>query len=572
MTDERGSLFLVPVDSMTLFGVVFNPFNDFQGAIGGYTFDTVSDIVNSRQLPCVVGVTAPHRGASAEKSVEPGDVLIVGRVERVGQGETTLIAYSCVTMATKRLSWDCRGCFTTCPASVKLTLALILEHVPCVLPTCAVAYGDISLATTPTGAAPSLQRPTSPPPHLSPLSPSSPTLPPIITLLKRHPKGVLVATTVQSQKAIWNPYAPTEIPLDLPVKVVLAPRGVRRVTVRGLRPRSQCITHSSTHQNDSTGTSTHFSPVRRGGQDMLPAPLPPKCYQQLLRVPYQVSIYQRIIRSMADQALLQGVKGTSDTGQGVDEHPADTDQGVDEHHDNTGKLPRGVKSRQGGTQQAEDTDIQRGDENESSSSSFSVVAAMSSSSGASTDSFSPAKLLRSPGCSENVPSPSAPLPPKPTTVAIGRSSCEQLEGFVKVLGGGEGEGGGGGGSGQFSSGGPLVKPRSLSDQSSSQVSLELTNKSLSASSQLSCDQPAQSELNEKVVELSRQLEVLTAQLGTLQEKIDTMNRCLFVSSGCGHCGPHPLTGCNENQRFLASLTSAQVFHLWSSPFMVMGIH
>ena len=265
---------------------------------------------------------------------------------------------------------------------------------------------------------------------------------------------------------------------------------------------------------------------------------------------------------MADQAL-QGVKG----------HLSDTTQGVDLHQNDAGKL-----LHQGDTDLVEDAENHRGDEGERTSLS---VAAVYSSSDASTTSSSPANQLavKSPGRSKDV------LPAKPT-LAIGTrsTSCEQLEGSIKVLGGGgedvgggrgerEGEGGGGeggsaggggGGSGQLTRGGALVKPRSLSDQSSSQMSSELTSKSLSVSSQLSCeDQPVQGELNDKVMELTRHLAVLTAQLGNLQETINTMNRCLSVSSGWGQCGPHTLTGYNENQRFLASLTSTQVVHVLS---------
>lgn len=493
VTDEKGMLSIIPLNSPMLFGILHNPYNDFCHAMQGYVFETVSDLVSSRLLPRVISVTASHQGPNPEGSVEPGEVLIVIKVERVLMQEAILVAYSLVTMTTKRLAENCKGCFTTAPTSIRLTLGVILEHMSQHLPMCAVVYRDSSVVPSD--------------------SSSSSPLPPIVTIFKKHPKGVLVATTVISQKAVWNPYHPIEIAMDLPVEVVLA-HSMRRLTARS-RPRSHCITHSfqsqrnpiyqnnavadSSPQHGSHGDGVCDSSPQHGSQDKIPA-VPPRSYQPLLRMPYQASMYQRIFRSMADE-VLQSTRQPQDNVDKVDD-----DDGHEGHEEGVATSP--------------------------------THPITSSSGGASYDSSSPKHLDEG-----------AASPPGVSIVKLKSTVCEQLSSSKPGHGG------------PHPSAQPLQKPRSLSEQGS-QVSSEVINKSLSVSSQLSCDQ-MQNELNEKVGKLTQQLAVLTAQLGSLQEKMDTMNRCLSAPVW-NHYGSQLTVSHNENQKLLISLSTVQVLFLLES--------
>ena len=182
---------------------------------------------------------------------------------------------------------------------------------------------------------------------------------------------------------------------------------------------------------------------------------------------------------------------------------------------------------------------------------------VASSSSASTEySSSPTKteeLQREAPPLSPLPRPPSATPPNTKAVLMAKSaSCEQLGNSFQS---------GSVGGGVCGRSNPSAQPfdkkvRSLSEQSS-QVSSELTNHSRSASSRdLSCEQH-QGDLREKVVELTRQLGVLTAQLSDLQVKIDTMNDC-FLSSGWSQHRPHPPAQYTDSQKFLASFTLAQV--------------
>lgn len=205
MTDGKGLLVLVSTHSSTQFGVIFNPQADLDKAVKGYMFESVEDVVGCVQLPRVLCATKAYKSHSPASSVEAGEVLIVNNAEIPPQSNAAVLTtFSIDEQVTKKLQAECKGHFVTDPSCIKLHLSTILQHLSTLFPTCAVMYpghGRDAISD-----------------------------PAIVTLLRYHPKSVLVATTVHSPMHDCNPYQPVEIPLDAAVKMVAMPNTVTMST------------------------------------------------------------------------------------------------------------------------------------------------------------------------------------------------------------------------------------------------------------------------------------------------------------------------------------------------------
>ena len=198
MIDDKGFLVLVSTDSTTQFGVVYNPHKDLDGAVKGYSFENVDEVVRARLLPRVLCASETYKTSSPASSVEAGEVLIVQKVEIGLQSKTSaLTVYSIKDRTTKNLQSDCKGYFSTDPSRIQLHVSAILEHVPSVLPTVAMMY----LAGQVCGAI--ISEPTK------------------VTLLQHHAKPCLVATTAPSSRRDWNRQQLVEIPLDTSVRMIV---------------------------------------------------------------------------------------------------------------------------------------------------------------------------------------------------------------------------------------------------------------------------------------------------------------------------------------------------------------
>ena len=207
MMDNTGYLVLVPMDSSTQFGVIFNPHADLETAVRGYTFESVQDVVGATQLPRVICATQSYKSSSSASSVEEGEVLVVKRVELDLQSKaaSVLTVYSIREGVTKKLQADCKGRFTTDPSRVQLHVSAILQHLPLILPMCAMMY----LAGPGRDA---ISKPT------------------VVMLFRYHPKSSLVATTILSLKRDWNSHQPVEIPLDASVKMTVIRTNARPIS------------------------------------------------------------------------------------------------------------------------------------------------------------------------------------------------------------------------------------------------------------------------------------------------------------------------------------------------------
>ena len=198
MMDNTGYLVLVPTDSSTQFGVIFNPHADLEKAVRGYTFESVQDVVRATQLPRVMCATQSYKSSSPASSVEEGEVLVVNDAEIILESNVAVLTvYSIREGMAKKLQGECKGYFTTDPSRILLHANAIIQHLHALLPTCAMMY--------PGRGGDAISEPA------------------VVTLLQYHSKSALVATTVSSPKRDWNPYRPVEIPLVASVKIVVIP-------------------------------------------------------------------------------------------------------------------------------------------------------------------------------------------------------------------------------------------------------------------------------------------------------------------------------------------------------------
>ena len=198
MIDDKGFLVLVSTDSSTQFGIVYNPHKDLNGAVKGYSFESVDDVVRATLLPRVLCACETYKSSNPSSSVEAGEVLIVQKVVIGLQPKTSaLTVYNIRDGTTKNLQSDCKGYFSTDPSRIQLNVSAILQHVPSVLPTVAMMY----LAGQGCGAI--ISEPTK------------------VTLLQHHAKPCLVSTTAPSSGRDRDQHQFVEIPLDSSVRMMV---------------------------------------------------------------------------------------------------------------------------------------------------------------------------------------------------------------------------------------------------------------------------------------------------------------------------------------------------------------
>lgn len=117
----------VPISSSVLFGLVYNPHNNEEEAINGYTFESVGDVIAAKAMPQAICATNYYNGSSLATSVEPGEVLLVRKTKRSFSSKI-LKVYSLKHQMKKQLSEKCTGRFSTNPKDVCMYISDMLEH------------------------------------------------------------------------------------------------------------------------------------------------------------------------------------------------------------------------------------------------------------------------------------------------------------------------------------------------------------------------------------------------------------------------------------------------------------
>lgn len=139
--DEDGMTHRVSLEAPVKMGLVFNPKNDSDESLNGYSFKTVADMTSLPVLPKVVSATQRVNCGDEKNSVSEGEVFVVRQVQRsVFKGKKGLKMFSLLTNSIKVLSDDCPGNFSTKPSLVKMDLPDLLEKVADLFPSCCIIY------------------------------------------------------------------------------------------------------------------------------------------------------------------------------------------------------------------------------------------------------------------------------------------------------------------------------------------------------------------------------------------------------------------------------------------------
>ena len=140
--EAPSQMYAVPLSSAVQFGLLYDPDNNLENALKGFTFKSVAEILALKPpLPNVIKATRSYKGNNPSTSVQEGEVLVVTGVRKPRVVGTHLLkVYSVTRSEEKSLQPQCEGHFTTSPQS--LLLPDILDHVPNPIPSKAVVHID----------------------------------------------------------------------------------------------------------------------------------------------------------------------------------------------------------------------------------------------------------------------------------------------------------------------------------------------------------------------------------------------------------------------------------------------
>ena len=120
--------FSIPINSALEFSLLYNPNNNVDEALKGFTFKSVADLIEARILPKLV--CCMTNWTNQKCSINDRELLIIK-----GKGaQETLIVYSIKSSIQKILPLDCKAQFTTNPNNLHLYLPEYITHVPDLFP------------------------------------------------------------------------------------------------------------------------------------------------------------------------------------------------------------------------------------------------------------------------------------------------------------------------------------------------------------------------------------------------------------------------------------------------------
>lgn len=143
LKDKDGFRHHIPLASTMMFGMVYNPFNKYDKALAGYTFERCSDIMASLSMPSVVCATNSVHSLEEKHSIAENEILIVKGIQKAKlRGKRFLKVFSILTNSEKLLPEECEGNFATKPSLVRLHLPQIVNSIASPFPIQAVLYVD----------------------------------------------------------------------------------------------------------------------------------------------------------------------------------------------------------------------------------------------------------------------------------------------------------------------------------------------------------------------------------------------------------------------------------------------
>ena len=128
LQEGRDVTFTVPLNSVVKFAPVFNPNDDPEEAMRGFTFERVSDIMAQKTLPKIVRALKPHVKVDPVSTIEQNEMFVVQKVVLVGMRKKALQVFSVMRGEEKLLPSDSVGGFTTEPQLTCIYLPEIINR------------------------------------------------------------------------------------------------------------------------------------------------------------------------------------------------------------------------------------------------------------------------------------------------------------------------------------------------------------------------------------------------------------------------------------------------------------
>ena len=141
LKDNNGFMHRIPLASSMMFGLVYNPNNNFDEALTGHEFEHCSDIMAADITPRIVCATNQVESSEERQSIAQNEIMIVKGIQKHKlRGKRSLKVFSLLTNTDKLLHEECHGKFTTKPSLIRLHLPQIFECFQKPFPTQAVLY------------------------------------------------------------------------------------------------------------------------------------------------------------------------------------------------------------------------------------------------------------------------------------------------------------------------------------------------------------------------------------------------------------------------------------------------
>ena len=127
ISDSAHNTYCIPLNSSIEFSILFNPENNLQKAIQGYTYEKIGNILSLSRRPKIIS-SLTYVDAGGSKQVV-NEILIVKGVQRSKmRARKGLIVFNVHTKTETTLSDNVYGSFSTRPCLVKLHLPDIVDH------------------------------------------------------------------------------------------------------------------------------------------------------------------------------------------------------------------------------------------------------------------------------------------------------------------------------------------------------------------------------------------------------------------------------------------------------------
>ena len=140
MKDEDGMTHRISLEAPVKVGLVYNPSNNYDMSLDGYSFKNIAEVTSMPVLPKVIAATQGVN-AGTENSVSEGETFVIKTMHRsMFKGKKGLKVFSITTRTNKVLLDDCIGHFSTKPSLVKMDLPDLLEVVTDIFPSRGVLY------------------------------------------------------------------------------------------------------------------------------------------------------------------------------------------------------------------------------------------------------------------------------------------------------------------------------------------------------------------------------------------------------------------------------------------------